>query len=800
VRKVQINSELKVSSHIPSTKSVPLKEGDIYSALVKERLPQNEAILQIRGQDVKVKFEGEPPKQNQVTVEITNTKQEIPQVKAISLSTTEKTNSLAGTNGVAKQLNGGAPVSNETQSAVNFLLSKGIPLNKDTFQQIQTFMDDKNGTLDQKLETLSALVKKGLEPTAIHIKTVHQALHEKSFASSIEEVLKQIDPEFQFKSQGRTENSLKSEGNSAQSQLQLKAAAQRVSEAINLLEKVTVDPKKLELLNQLKSDINSRNIKEVVQKLRESFSAELRRLQNVGSKLSDATKLENMARVANQGQEQVQQPRLETVQKESTTLNNTNTNSSQLIQKAIQVLKKEPSMNEVFQKLSTVLDQATSLNQKQQETFANSLAKAEELVHGGKELGARQELMQSLTKINNEIPVSQNQNSITQVDQAEAYQMQEELIASLPIQSKNFIVETVSKKLSQMAIDFKNFKNDISKSLQTVEQLVQQFKSRSTITAKPMLETVIQKLDQAILRSDFMLYADMRTEKKMLTASAQLADAKKLLSKGDFSGATKIVSEVRTVLDKMIFKPSDVRVKHFVSQELGNLENLPASKQVTQNLEMSMNALKQEPMARNAYEYLRNLGLTHETDHAQALVSRDRNQESLPQSLKSFLLKMNDGEGKADGVLNSITGQQLLSKNDPSGLQSLMFTLPLLLQEKLENVKVFVNSKNQNEKIDWENCSLFFLFETKKLGEVGISLTSTDRTLSVKIKNDQHGFQEKMEPLAELAKERLSDIGYNIAGIKFEPLNTNEKPETVTPSAQQTQLSKMTEKGYDFSV
>ncbi|UHA61569.1 hypothetical protein KDJ21_007915 [Metabacillus litoralis] len=457
-------------------------------------------------------------------------------------------------------------------------------------------------------------------------------------------------------------------------------------------------------------------------------------------------------------------------------------------------------MNEVFQKLSTLLDQATSLNEKQQQTFANSLAKAEELVHGGKELGARQELMQSLIKINNEIPVSQNLNSITQVDQAEAYQMQEELIASLPIQSKNFIVETVSKKLSQVAIDFKNFKNDISRSLQTVEQLVQQFKSRSTITAKPMLETVIQKLDQAILRSDFMLYADMRTEKKMLTASAQLAEAKKLLSKGDFSGATKIVSEVRTVLDKMIFKPSDVRVKHFVSLELGNLENLPASKQVTQNLEMSMNALKQEPMARNAYEYLRNLGLTHEADHAQALVSRDRNQESLPQSLKSFLLKMNDGEGKADGVLNSITGQQLLSKNDPSGLQSLMFTLPLLLQEKLENVKVFVNSKNQNEKIDWENCSLFFLFETKKLGEVGISLTSTDRTLSVKIKNDQQGFQEKMEPLAELAKERLSDIGYNIAGIKFEPLNTNEKPETVTPSAQQTQLSKMTEKGYDFSV
>lgn len=797
---MQINQELKVSSQIPSAKLVQLKEGDIYSALVKERLPQNEAILQIRGQDVKVKFEGEPPKQNQVTVEITNSKQEVPQVKEISLSTIEKTNSLNSTNAIARQLNGGAPVSNETQSAVDFLLSKGIPLNKVTFQQIQTFMDDKNGTLDQKHETLSALVKKGLEPTATHIKAVHQALHEKSFASSIEDVIKGIDPEFRFKSQERTDASLKSEGNSAQSQLQLKAAVQRVAEAINLLETVTVDPKKLGMLKQLKADINSNNIKEVVQKIRESFSFELRRLQNVASKLSDSVKLANMARVATQTQEQVQQSILEPVQKEPTKLIDNNINSNQLIQKAIHVLKKEPKMNEVFQQLSALLDQATSLDEKHQEMLTKSLAKAEELVQSGKELGARQELMQSLTKINNEIPVVSNQNLTTQVDRTEAYQMQEELIASLPIQSKNFIVETVSKKLSQVAIDFKNFKNDISKSLQTVEQLVQQFKSRSTVTAKPMLDTIIQKLDQAILRSDFMLYADMRTEKKMLTASAQLAEAKKLLSKGDYSGATRIVSEVRSVLDKMTFKPSDVRVKHYVSQELGNLENLPASKQVTQNLEMSMNALKQEPMARNAYEYLRHLGLTHEADHAQALVSRDRNQEALPQSLKSFLLKMNDGEGKADGVLNSITGQQLLSKNDPSGLQSLMFTLPLLLQEKLENVKVFVNSKNQNEKIDWENCSLFFLFETKKLGEVGISLTSTDRTLSVKIKNDQQGFQEKMEPLAVLAKERLSDIGYNIGGIKFEPLNKLEKTEAVSLNAQQTQLSKMTEKGYDFSV
>ncbi|HZH62642.1 MAG TPA: hypothetical protein VEY70_24395 [Metabacillus sp.] len=1038
---MQINQELKVSSHIPSAKSVTLKEGDIYSALVKERLPQNEAILQIRGQDVKVKFEGEPPKQNQVTVEITDNKQEIPRVKTIPLPTptTQNTNTQSNAKVLARQLNGGAPVSLGTHTAVDSLLSKGIPLNKKTFQQIQSFIDQQSGTLDQKLETISALIKKGIAPTANNIRAVHQALHDKSFASSIEEVLKVADPEFRFKKQESPANSIKPPVQmTEQEQRQRKAAVQRVTEAINLLEKKIIEPKKLDMLQQIKNDIGKKDVQTVVQNLRTSFSSEIMKAPEVSSKLADAIKLDNMAKAESQvtnnnqsakfeqalqvknqpiGQgnsannqnqtakqalsrlvetvnklekvivnpkklemlhqikndigkkdvstvvqnlrtsfsseiakapevssklsdavkldnlvkiesqsalqnksfkpEQIQQHKgaqqptidqaimqlknkvmnsplpqareIQTIisqaesiknmahksvndvlnilakedpspknmhvikevqeglqqgknieqtigklsslvenkmltqqlenairleksgitllQKELGKADNIQTNSGDSLQKAIQVLKKEPNMSEVFKKLSVLLDQNSPLDEKQQETLATSVKKAEEFVQNGKELGARQELMNTLTKMNQEIPALQKQHSTnTQIENTEAYNMQEELIASLPIQSKDFIVETVSKKLSQVAIDFKNFKNDLSKSLNTVEQLVQQFKSRSTVTAKPMLETIIKKLDQAILRSDFMLYADMKTEKKLLTASSQLTEAKKLLSKGDYSGANKIVTEVRTLLDKMIFKPSDVRVKHFVSQELGKLENIPLSKQVTQSFEQSMSALKQEPSARSSFEYLRNLGLTHEADHAQALVSKDRNPEGLSPSLKGLLLKMaqNDGDllqsQKADQVLNNLTGQQLLSKNDSAGLQNLMFTLPLLLQDKLENVKVFVNSKNQHEKIDWENCSLFFLFETKKLGEVGIALTSADRTLSVKIKNDQEGFKEKMEPLAELAKQRLGDIGYKIGAIKFEPLHKNENSEVATTAAQQTHMSKMTEKGYDFSV
>jgi hypothetical protein len=819
---VQINQELKVSSHIPSSKPVSLKEGDVYRALVKERLPQNEAVLQIRGQDVKVKFEGELPQQNKVAIEVADSKQAIPRVKTIPLSTEQTTNSQSNAKGLANQLNGGASVSNGTQSAVNTLLQKGIPLNKETFQQTQNFIDNGPGTLDEKLETISALAKKGLEPTANQLKAVHQALHDKSFASSIEGVLKEIDPEFQFKSQdGLTrketpainQQPVKTDQVQQQNKLQTiddgvkqlknkltelgalktnqtenvlsraekmsEAAKKIINDVLNSLRKTATSPEQLQRIKDVQEGLQQgKGIEQSVQKLLTALSKETPML---AQQLKNAIGLEKTG--------------VSMLENELLKLGN-NSNNSNSVQQAISVVKKEANLNVVFQKLSGL---STNLNLEQQKTLEASLTKAEELGRSGKELAARQELMSTLTKINNEMPITQAA-PVTKVEPPEAYKMQEELLSSLPIQSKDFIVERASKKLSQVAIDFKNFKNDITKSLQTVEQLVQQFKNRAAITAKPMLETTIKKLDQAILRSDFMLYADMKTEKKLLTASTQLAEAKKLLSKGDHSGANRIVAEVKTVIDKMMFKPSDVRVKHYVSQELGRLENLPLSKQVTQNFEQSMSGLKQEPSARNSYEYLRNLGLTHESDHAQALVSKDR--EGLSPSLKNLLLQMaqSDGSQKADQVLNNLTGQQLLSKNDSSGLQNLMFTLPLLLQDKMENVKVFVNSKNEQEKIDWENCSLFFLFETKKLGEVGIALTSSDRTLSVKIKNDQNGFKERMEPLAELAKERLSDIGYTIGNIQFDALHQNQEGETEIPTVQQKTRPTMTEKGYDFTV
>ena len=144
-------------------------------------------------------------------------------------------------------------------------------------------------------------------------------------------------------------------------------------------------------------------------------------------------------------------------------------------------------------------------------------------------------------------------------------------------------------------------------------------------------------------------------------------------------------------------------------------------------------------------------------------------------------MKLAQGEGQesnpkvaqqAEQALTNLTGQQLLSKSDGNGtLQSMFFNLPLLLGGKPEDLQVFINSKNEGQQVEWENCNIYFLLETKKLGDVGILLNSTDRNLSITIKNDLPGFKEKIEPLASLTKEKLQEVGYSVSSINFTRMN-----------------------------
>lgn len=429
-------------------------------------------------------------------------------------------------------------------------------------------------------------------------------------------------------------------------------------------------------------------------------------------------------------------------------------------QKAAQMIQKEPSFERVLSYIKETIPE-----------WKPSFEKAEALFASGKEMAARGELMKAVEPL---IPAPAHQTAV----------IPDELFAHVPPASKDVLVTRVTEKMSQSAIDFKQFKRDITRNLQTTELLIAQ---KAPLQAKPVIETAIKTLDNAILKSDFMLYTDMKTEKQLMQASGQLAEARKLLAKGDTQQAARLTAEVKALIEKVTFKPADARVMHMITQETADT--------APRVLAGAMAGLYDTPTARSAFELVRAAGFTYEQEQAAALTSREKT-DTLPSVKQALLSQMHQqaADGKPEQMITALTGQQLLSKADP-GLQSMMMSLPFILGGQSENVNVFIRSKNGGNQVDWENCSVYFLFDTKKLGPVGITISSADKNLSIKVQNDKPDFQQKMEPLTVVLKERLADIGYRVGSVQFHEFQTKEQ-EAVTSKRQKTS----TAKGFDFTI
>ncbi|MEC1718849.1 hypothetical protein [Schinkia azotoformans] len=523
---------------------------------------------------------------------------------------------------------------------------------------------------------------------------------------------------------------------------------------------------------------------------------------------------------------------------EQTTENQKPSPSAQL-NEALKQIQKESNLDQAFAQIRKELLSNPNLDLNTIEKIEKAMERSTQLLEKGRELGARQQITNALNEIEQEITKTEPKQLNQPTDQQKGIQDelikqfdQNEEFQTLPLQAKNILVTKVTQKLAQATHDFRELKREITKNLDTVERLIDTFKKNAYPQAKQMLETTIGKLDNAILKSDMMLFTDMKTEKQLMQASSQLADAKKLLAKGNHTEAAKIVHDIKTLLDKINFKPSEQKVMHFVSKETTNLEKIqkpPTQQLLNQFDETARSYVRQEPSARQMFEMVRSLGLNHDSDLAKSLVfqkggespfqqgQQDQQNQQQQENLKAALMKLAQTGGdeastriaqQAEQALNNLTGQQLLSKSDSgNSLQSMFFTLPLLLGEKPENLQVFVHSKKEGQQVDWENCNLYFLIETKRLGDVGIMLTSTDRNLSITIKNDRPGFKQKMEPIAAITKEKLQEVGYSINSINFTRMTSinsqatqNQQNDTNKQEHQSQMRPVFTEKGMDFKI
>lgn len=453
---------------------------------------------------------------------------------------------------------------------------------------------------------------------------------------------------------------------------------------------------------------------------------------------------------------------------------------SAIVAQAVKVVQREANIQAAFETLETETIPALHRHLDAQQTITKAVETAKQLAEDGREMAARQAIVHALHQVEQTLPAS-----------APAIEWQ----AALPLSTKDIIVQTVTKRMAEATHHFQQIKRDMMRNLSATDQLIAQFKQAARPQAKQLLETVIKQLDQTILKSDVMLFADMMLEKQLLQASSQLAQAKQLLEKGQISDAQKIVKEVKHVLEPLQFKPADTKVKHFIAAET------PDTPEKTLLSEWNR-IVQPEPSARHVFDTIRRMGMMYEAEMANALVLGEGKREEAEATLKGWLTKLaqtgNDAVAKqAEQAATNLTGQQLLNKGDQgSAMQTLFFTLPLLLQKEVKDVKVYVNARNDGKRIDWENCSLYFLLETNKLGDVGVLLSANERTLSVTFRNNREDFAEKMRPLVEVATEKLEAIGYRVGNVQF---TTFAEPEKTATKPEQKRAT-WTEKGYDFTI
>ncbi|MTI46622.1 MAG: hypothetical protein FH761_02180 [Firmicutes bacterium] len=657
--------------------NVELKNNDIYSAQIKERFSNNEALVQIRGKEFKVKFQDGLPKNNRALIQVTKQKNDITLVKNIKTENTEKKDESDVTKVLTKL---GIKPTAEMKKVAKALMEKGIPITRETLKNIERFIGKADGNISEKIDTIERMSQKGIELTEPNLHAAHEALH----GDEIQRLLLEVE-------QGLESGSMEDNIN--------KIAEEKLlsKEAIN----------------------------------------EIRELIFKGEDLN----------------------------------------------KILEIINEKISNKDMAEQLEKALHTANAL----------------------KTMGYEKEGIDRLIKVLDQL-------ESTEVNSAGVLNESRDIQPS----SKAFLMSRVSEKMNKATKDFTDVKREVIRNIDTITQVTKEAKTNVHSHVKGLIENSIDVIDKTILKSDITLFADMKTERTLIGLSSKLAEARRYLSKGQNNEATKILNEVKNKLMNLKFKPSENKIIHGATKEsMFSQKNSVQSNSLPCLIDKAVNNLQnQQPSARNIMDLFRALGLNYESEAAQKLTGgmEELTKQDIQKNIKAMMLKLVETEGKGlkDSssnqsvvkAINNLTGQQLLSKQDSNPHhQNMFFNIPFKVDGNINNVKLFVNGRKQNEKIDWENSSLYFLIDTKKMGPTGIQISSTERNLSITIKNDNKNMEDKITPLSDKFKESLEEIGYNVVGLNFTKLNSVEK-DTESSNSSKTLVipHRLNKKGFDFKV
>ncbi len=777
--KIQQSSHSLHHAIAPSATTVATE--DTLQGIVKEVMNGKEVLMQVKGREVPVWLDQPVHENDHIKIKVTHIKEGYIEGQVLSKTPTEVFEEPVTRPNMA------AP-SEQVQKAAQRLRNAGYRITESSIIALERFFTIINHSASQTDETISALMNKELEVTVTHLTAIDEALH----GDGLKELFKEAvtnRPNLSLELQIKVEEALKSVKGATQSSF--------IQEEISvLLQRLKTGDNVENILQQLKKvEEIPKNIVEQLQRIfrtSQEVTASILKELNRDDLLKDMplTKQEMQAlllELKSSGlSQEVQRKLLEGLKLQELVLQRTidlvtalqtkqadMKNVQEVLHLAMRKFIREPNIKVALEHLSNQVLPVLIAHPEHAEKVSEALVEASKLADQHKEMAARKQI--------NEVILAISESS----EQSSA--------KDLPFHAatKDVVVTVVTEKLSHITKEFQNIQQQVNRQLLNVSDLLQESAPSARMKASQLLEATVKQLDKAILQSDFMLYADMKSEKEMLKASQLLQEAKRLLAQGDRSQAHSLVMQIKEMIKGIDYKPSHQKMLHFVQDDLFSKAALPGISIVDES----------EIGARDIYETVKKLGFQREKEALHALHALQGQQQASTADVKSGLLKgeyVGMSAQTTDSALQHITGQQLLNKQDSSPAQQLYMQIPFTLKGEIGTMKVFVQSNKQHEKIDWENTSLYFLFETKQLGEIGVMLKAANRNLSISFETNSDVFVSNADTIVDELKGKITAIGYAITGVSYSELRKGSEGEVKTPIRKQIPLLSM--KGFDYSI
>jgi len=185
---MEIRNIVMKQAMIASDQPVVLQKGETYDAVIKEK-KGSEAIVHLKGTDVRVRAEGKWPHEGRVMIQIVGEQDGVPAARIVSRPQPEANEQVT-------RSSASEPLTTELRQVGAWLQKHGQSLTKETVSILQTFFTEALGTVEQKLETVRAVINKKLELTGTHLVAIHEALHGKPLGEQLAEIANNLDPSF----------------------------------------------------------------------------------------------------------------------------------------------------------------------------------------------------------------------------------------------------------------------------------------------------------------------------------------------------------------------------------------------------------------------------------------------------------------------------------------------------------------------------------------------------------------------------------------------------------------------------